>query len=75
MHSRKRSGSLHDAIRAIESAARQTGSIHIIDGLRISPTSAEYYADGFLHPNSAGHDIITTGLYQEIKRLLADDSG
>lgn len=66
MEVRASSGSFTDIIDIIKESAANYEDIYIIDGLSISPHEKEYYADGWLHPNSEGFKIMAEGIYENI---------
>ncbi|NLB79082.1 MAG: hypothetical protein GX796_09655 [Clostridiaceae bacterium] len=59
--------------KVIEDESYEYENITIIDGLKISSDKAEHYADGFLHPNKEGFEVMAEGIVGEINQYV--DSG
>lgn len=70
METIKPSGYLEDVIKVIEAETSGYEKIKIIDGLIISSHKADDYADGFLHPNKEGFEVMAKGIAKEMNQTI-----
>ena len=67
MNDTQTSGTLACIAQLIQDIAGAYPSVHLIDGISISPHNPAFFADGFLHPNISGFSYIAPRLFTAIK--------
>jgi lysophospholipase L1-like esterase len=55
-------GALSDVAACIETACNKYPSITVVDGLELIPHDTSYFADGVLHPNAKGFEVMADNL-------------
>lgn len=63
-------GPLEKAVQRIVEICQEFPEITVIQGERLTPHLAGFYADGHLHPNDMGFGVYADHLYPEIRKLL-----
>lgn len=66
----KPGGTFASISRLILDIAGAYPQVRLFDGLRLSPHSTAFYADGFLHPNIAGFSYLALRLFREIRKAF-----
>lgn len=65
----KNAGTIRD-VRAVIASEAQVRGFHTVDGLKMVPHTADFYADAYLHPNDLGFSIYAQNLIREIRKYL-----